>query len=616
MKHFKNLSILATGLVIANTGFGGPNIGPYKNDVLPLIKKIRALARTKLKASYDYNDERNSALELIEKQYPNGNKLNEIYKNSRYEQGISKRHVENYHIINKRDAEDLRQYDGKVLAGDILNRYAPFARTEKVVRSCGIGDWCKFMENIDFDAKDIRVFEVKGHDKKNCSSIKISVPYKGEIIVLDNENTLHFIKDDTKKFAVFVIDLYESDPITHAPNKFWVVSTIYPWVWIDTSTNEVSQASSDTVPSQTKPSTKTEVDRPEYENPFFSLLDDEDDSEDYPDSEQTSPDTLKEEEKSELPPLKTPALMESEPTPSQETKPAKAKPQNCQDKPSIKEEKEKKELKTANQGIRKVLLEDGPLFAEIELSKMLDKMLGRDQKTQKQKLDFLVQLNEDENDIVEDEVINRFCKFLFTKTGTTTTQKKTGKKGSKAEASDGHKNIIRYFASIISPGQLAYILLSAIVNGGNLDIVKYLIEQCHCDVNIQDEDGGTALHYACVTGHLNIVKYLVEECHCDVDIQSEKGRTALIFACENGHLNIVKYLVEECHCNVDIQDKNGKTALHYACMDDYLDIDIVKYLVEKCKATITDVIIQTAGNEEIKNYLREQQKEQKRNQNQ
>lgn len=176
--------------------------------------------------------------------------------------------------------------------------------------------------------------------------------------------------------------MYESDPITHAPNKFWVVSTIYPRAWIDTSTPQVSQASTDTVPSQTKPSpiskttdqsgsTKTEVDRSEYEN----QIDDKDDSEDYPDSEQTSPDTLKEEEKSELPPLKTPALMESEPTPSQEMKPAKAKPQNCQDKPSIKEkkltEREKEKLVKANITIREHLLKNRPNLAGFALKAAL-----------------------------------------------------------------------------------------------------------------------------------------------------------------------------------------------------------------------------------------------------
>ena len=270
---------------------GGPDIGPYKNDVYPLIKNIRDLARTKLKSSYDYNAEQKSALDLIGKQNPNGNKQNRTYKNSRYEQGINKQHVVKHHIINERDAETLRKNDGRVLTGDILNQHAPFARTGKIVKSCGIGDWCKFIENIDFDAEDIRVFEVKGHNKKTCSSIKISVPYKGEIIVLDQDSKLHFINDDTDKFAVFVIDLYDSQ-------KFWVVSTIYLWAWIDTSTPQLSQASTDTVPSQTKPSpisrttdqsgsTKTEIDRSEYEN----QIDDEDDSEDYPDSKQTSPDT-------------------------------------------------------------------------------------------------------------------------------------------------------------------------------------------------------------------------------------------------------------------------------------------------------------------------------------
>lgn len=136
------------------------------------------------------------------------------------------------------------------------------------------------------------------------------------------------------------------------------------------------------------------------------------------------------------------ANLESEPTPSQETKPAKAKPQNSKDKPSIKEkkltEREKEKLVKANITIREHLLKNQPNLAGFALNAAL----GTNQETQKQKLNFLVQLNlnEDENDIVEDEAINKFCDFVFPETETITTPKKTNKtkqKGSKAEPTDG-----------------------------------------------------------------------------------------------------------------------------------------------------------------------------------
>lgn len=87
-----------------------------------------------------------------------------------------------------------------------------------------------------------------------------------------------------------------------------------------------------------------------------------------------------------------------------------------------------------------------------------------------------------------------------------------------------------------------YILGRAIVDG-NLDIVKHLIEQWHCDAKEIIYKGFSPLHFACATGHLNIVKYLVEECHCNVDIQSKNGTTAMLFALEMNHFNVVVYLV-------------------------------------------------------------------------
>ena len=92
---------------------------------------------------------------------------------------------------------------------------------------------------------------------------------------------------------------------------------------------------------------------------------------------------------------------------------------------------------------------------------------------------------------------------------------------------------------------------------GNLDIIKYFVEECQCDVNAKDNNEFTPLHIAARFGHLNIVKYLVEKCHCDINMKDWIGYTPLRCASEHGHFDIVKYLVEECHCDVNVKDNNG-----------------------------------------------------------
>ena len=142
-----------------------------------------------------------------------------------------------------------------------------------------------------------------------------------------------------------------------------------------------------------------------------------------------------------------------------------------------------------------------------------------------------------------------------------------------------NENIIRFFASILSPEQLAHILISAIVNGGNLDIVKYLIEQCHCDINIKIK-GFSALHWATSAKRLEIVKYFVKQCHCKVDVKDEEEATALHLASQQkGCSGIVKYLVEKCHCKVNAKCEQGCTPLYYASQKGHLEV--VKCLVEK-----------------------------------
>ena len=71
-------------------------------------------------------------------------------------------------------------------------------------------------------------------------------------------------------------------------------------------------------------------------------------------------------------------------------------------------------------------------------------------------------------------------------------------------------------------------------------------------------------------GELNIVKYLVEELHADI------ADNAIFFAAYGGHFEIVKYLVEDCKVNIHA-DK--ESALRWSGNMEHLDI--VKYLTEQ-----------------------------------
>ena len=65
------------------------------------------------------------------------------------------------------------------------------------------------------------------------------------------------------------------------------------------------------------------------------------------------------------------------------------------------------------------------------------------------------------------------------------------------------------------------------------------------DVNLYDNQGMTALHYAASCGFLHMCELLLEE-HADPNIPKQNnGFSALHFACENGHVNIAKLLVKQ-----------------------------------------------------------------------
>lgn len=86
------------------------------------------------------------------------------------------------------------------------------------------------------------------------------------------------------------------------------------------------------------------------------------------------------------------------------------------------------------------------------------------------------------------------------------------------------------------------------------------------DVNAQDENGYTLLHYATLNNDKELVKHLIES-GADVNVQDEKGRTSLHYAVIYNNEELVKSLVKY-RANVDIQDGTKRTPLYCAVAND------------------------------------------------
>ena len=129
----------------------------------------------------------------------------------------------------------------------------------------------------------------------------------------------------------------------------------------------------------------------------------------------------------------------------------------------------------------------------------------------------------------------------------------------------------------------------------------------------QDENGNTALHYACEEGNLKIVEILLGF-KCNPNIKNSANNTPLHLSAKNGYFDISKKLLEfGAELNSENSEKNSP--LHYVCENNY--IELLKYFLTKNpKVNEKNIYGKTpkdlTTNSEIKNlldvYIRENDK--------
>ena len=122
-------------------------------------------------------------------------------------------------------------------------------------------------------------------------------------------------------------------------------------------------------------------------------------------------------------------------------------------------------------------------------------------------------------------------------------------------------------------------LLHIAVSSNRLDIIKYLIEVQKVDPNIHGFFGYTPLHIAAYCNFLDAVKYLIEKAGADKNAINQSGNMPIHNAATDGRLEIVKYLVEKAHVDINSKGNYQMTPLHCASYKGH--INVVKYLVSK-----------------------------------
>jgi ankyrin repeat protein len=109
------------------------------------------------------------------------------------------------------------------------------------------------------------------------------------------------------------------------------------------------------------------------------------------------------------------------------------------------------------------------------------------------------------------------------------------------------------------------------INSLTLEIFQYLVETLGCDVNVQDRGDMTPIHYALSEfnvndgGDISLLHYLLSQKNADAKNKDLFRDTLLLTACENINqlpLDIFKFLIETMCCDVNVQDESGFTPLH------------------------------------------------------
>ena len=117
---------------------------------------------------------------------------------------------------------------------------------------------------------------------------------------------------------------------------------------------------------------------------------------------------------------------------------------------------------------------------------------------------------------------------------------------------------------------------------GDLALVKSLVEQ-GADVHV-DKEG--ALIWAASSGQLEVVKYLVEECGADINTKDQEGCSILLNTIVTGQVEVIRFLLE---AGAKAEDKELNLMLEKGILDKLVNAGMVHNLFSTWKKNYAEV---------------------------
>ena len=115
---------------------------------------------------------------------------------------------------------------------------------------------------------------------------------------------------------------------------------------------------------------------------------------------------------------------------------------------------------------------------------------------------------------------------------------------------------------------------------GDLERVEYLLQSTSSssiDLNRQNSDGFTLLHFACSNNFYGLVQLLLQY-NANNQLRDHLGRTCLHYVSIKGYRAISNLLLQSIETSLDqhdyiyLNDYENKTSLDYACENDHIDL--------------------------------------------
>ena len=108
-------------------------------------------------------------------------------------------------------------------------------------------------------------------------------------------------------------------------------------------------------------------------------------------------------------------------------------------------------------------------------------------------------------------------------------------------------------------------VLHYVASEGLLDVLKCMVMNINghiMDKQYRDTNGQTVLH--CAVKHIDVVKYLINECNCDIMVTDKYGWTPLHHATSWGTAEVIGYFLSTGNCDPLAKDNKRKTPLQIA----------------------------------------------------